>query len=259
MPELKLSVVKTVIDVADPGLLHDLREHVYPDVRAKLAQAIETSDNEMWLSVYVVVRALIGSVLGQESMAAEVTKFLEQATSDPSFAARATRLLGEGLRTPTRRRRRMLALALFAPPPDTDVRDRVDMAVEKLTAADVDCLRQLVDADVDGGFKLLHRGPTRTWSARPTIDAISAGHNPGARAPTIALSVAALYALRGADCVDISVPTGLADARDGGLVVRDVHVLPLGRAVLDVLKDERAIADIDESLEAGQRGVPSTP
>jgi hypothetical protein len=61
-------------------------------------------------------------------------------------------------------------------------------------------------------------------------------------------SVSSLMRLRTAECIDLGMPAGNRTEFRVTLL-RLLHILPLGRDLLGVLKDERATADIEASAE----------
>lgn len=243
-----------IVDEASDGALQSLREMSFlRDTNSLIRAQGEKAWDDMLLALIAVARALLGKALDRDPSAPEVTDFFNDKARDPAFATRMTRLLSQCLRTPNETRRRLLARALLSPPSDPDIRDRVDAAIERLHESDVRLLRELVERDPQrAGFKLLRKPDASVvrgldaieWGQ--TMDAVLSNQAAGAAAG-FKLPTASLFSLRAAECIDVTVPSGLPDATDQGLVVRRTSVLPLGRAVLEVLYYELTGAEIESS------------
>jgi len=113
---------------------------------AALARFEETSaaaTRETLKECHAALRALVAHALDREPSDAEVDAVFAAVAEHPNAPFRFHRLLGEARKSASRRRRRFLASVFFGLPfsklPDDD-RDRVDMAVERMTVADVEFL-----------------------------------------------------------------------------------------------------------------------
>jgi hypothetical protein len=252
------------VDLASDGALRDLCERIMPDVDAKLRGAVAKANEDMFLAVLFVVRALLAKALGRDPSAPEVAEEIRKATLDPAFGARAARLLAESIRSPSEARRRLLALALFRPNPDPEMRDLVDAALGRLWPPDVELLSRLAAKDDGHGLKLVAEGTDAAgagWAlaGMRTLDAIPnsvRATRDRPREAAIPCRVASLFALStGAQCIEMFDPPGLASIIDLGLVIRNVHVLPLGREVVRVLEEKRAALDIDASAKLGEQVI----
>jgi hypothetical protein len=95
---------------------------------------------------YSVCKALLADRLGRPPDSEEIEDMLASAGDDPSFPARAYRILGEARKSPSRRRRVFLASIMYGLPfsrlPE-DERDRVDMVAERMTPEDADLLKAI--------------------------------------------------------------------------------------------------------------------
>jgi hypothetical protein len=72
----------------------------------------------------------------------------------------------------------------------------------------------------------------------------------GSRSDALECPVGSVLRLRAANCIDVAPSVGTADFVNGLYVVRRIDLLPLARDVLDVLQEERAYADIEQSARA---------
>jgi hypothetical protein len=121
---------------------------VSPEVQARLNRSIEQANLEAIQVCYAVCKAFVAQALGAEPSTNQVNEYMAKAVEDPAFPNRAYRLFGEAQKSASRRRRIFLASMLFGPPfskmPD-DERDRVDMAVERMTVEDAELLMAILD------------------------------------------------------------------------------------------------------------------
>jgi hypothetical protein len=119
-----------------------------PDLRAQFEASIEQVEREMNQVCFAVCRAIVAHALGHEPTTDDVAAFMDHAKDDPAFPHRAYRLIGELKKSADRRRRQFLAAMLFGHSfkvlPD-DERDRVDMVVERMIAADAELLLRIAD------------------------------------------------------------------------------------------------------------------
>jgi hypothetical protein len=106
-------LIPGAIDLVGDGVLRDLREQFLPDVDERLRREANRAHDAMFVSLFVVARALVAAVHGVEPTDPEVLRFIDNAAADPAFAARTMRLLSEGIRSPSEKRRRMLASRSF--------------------------------------------------------------------------------------------------------------------------------------------------
>ena len=155
---------------------------------------VEQCDREASQVTGAVAVALVSLALGAHPLDDSVQEFLASLVNDPSAPARARRLLGAMLESPSLERRARLAAVFVAGPkicPDPALRDRLDAIVEGLFDDDVVVLRQLAACDSLDGLLIEepHRqaaisgrrrfcsgtassGP-RHWDALPTLSAIA--------------------------------------------------------------------------------------
>lgn len=261
----KAGRVMTLVDAGSGGALSELREMILPDVEKILQRQVRQANDDVMVAVEHVVRILVGRAHGVEPSDPLVTDFINGAAANPSFAARTARLLSQAVRTPNLRRRRMLALALFCPHADASIRDEVDAAIEGLEPTDVELLRRLIARDSTGaGFKAAQQvpepasPPTAPRPERTFGQAFSIGRTRklllmtegGSRSDALECSVGSVLRLRAANCIDLAPSVGTADFVDRLYIVRRINLLPLARDVLDVFKEERAYADIEQSVRA---------
>jgi hypothetical protein len=143
--------------------------------------------------VGAVATALLSRAMGRPPLDDEFQKFMSDLVDDPAAWARAHRLLGEVLKSPSSQRRARLASVFAAGPsicPDPGDRDRLDALVERLFDDDVETLGRL--AEVDSRDGLLIEEPHRQaavsgkrrfcsaaagarpvqWDALPTLPAV---------------------------------------------------------------------------------------
>jgi len=115
---------------------------------AAIQEAGAKANREMTQVCFAVVRALIAVRLGRDPNEEEVQAYMLAAIDDPSFPARTYRLFGEGRKSTSDRRRRLLASVLFGMPfskvPADDV-DRLDMVFERMMPGDARLLMRLSD------------------------------------------------------------------------------------------------------------------
>lgn len=155
---------------------------------------VEQCDREASQVAGTVAVALVSLALGAKPLDDTVQEFLASLVNEPSAPARARRLLGALLESPSRERRARLAAVFVAGPKicsDPALRDRLDALVEDLFDDDVVVLRQLAECDSLNGLLIEepHRqaaisgrrrfcsgaassGP-RQWDALPTLPAIA--------------------------------------------------------------------------------------
>ena len=114
-----------------------------PAALVRLDESSAEATREMLKDCYATVKALVAHAIDREPSDPEVDAVLADVTEHPNAPFRMHRLLGEARKTASRRRRRFLASVFFGLPfskmPD-DERDRVDMAVERMTVPDVEFL-----------------------------------------------------------------------------------------------------------------------
>jgi hypothetical protein len=119
---------------------------VSPKVRDQLNRSIEQANLEAIQVCYGVCKAFVAKMIGAEPSSDQVDEYMAKAAADPAFPNRAYRLFGEAQKSASRRRRIFLASMLFGLPfskmPD-DERDRVDMAVERMTVEDAQLLKMI--------------------------------------------------------------------------------------------------------------------
>jgi hypothetical protein len=112
-------------------------------VRDQLNRSIEQANLEAIQVCYAVCKAFVAHAIGVEPSTDQVNEYMAKAVDDPAFPNRAYRLFGEAQKSASHRRRAFLAAMLFGLPftkiPE-DERDRVDMAVERMTVPDVEFL-----------------------------------------------------------------------------------------------------------------------
>jgi hypothetical protein len=142
-----LGVVQDLVSMASlPKKIVEAIEAPSPEVQATLNRSLHQATIETMTICFVVCKALLAERMGVPPSAEEVNDFMSKAADDPRFAHRAYRLFGEAQKTSDRRRRVFLASMLFGLPyskmPDDD-RDRVDMAVERMTIADIKFLAMI--------------------------------------------------------------------------------------------------------------------
>ena len=198
---------------------------------------------------YAVCKALVAVALDRPPSHDEVDAYMAGAVNDPTFPARAHRLLGEARKTASERRRHILAAVLFGrsfeATPEAD-RERVDMLVERLTSEDIALLgtiNSLWQRQPDGhpqsaclaaywqGLRLL-RFPT-PGTERLTSAMLDA---------TPITSRTAFAALQSAGCIDVR--NGFSSegfSVDGiGMTAGEVDMTSLGVLLLDALEAVRA-------------------
>ena len=126
-------------------------------VAERLRASAEQVNQDMIQMTFAVCREFVAQALGRDPSSEDVDAFIASAAGDPTFPARAHRLLGELKKASSGRRRRFLASALyglqFSKLPD-DERDRVDMAIERMMPGDVELLVR-----IDEGRKRPPRKP----------------------------------------------------------------------------------------------------
>ncbi len=149
-----------VIKAIETGrkLMGVLREIERPGwLEERLRTSVEQVHQDMLQVTFAVCREFVAQALGRDPSSDDVDAFIASATGDPTFPARAHRLLGELKKAGSQRRRAFLASALyglqFSKLPD-DERDRVDMAIERMMPGDVELLVR-----IDEGRKRLPRKP----------------------------------------------------------------------------------------------------
>lgn len=235
-------VVDVGLKVAAREVISALRKRLDPD--AALAANYREALDDMIFECYSVVRALIAAHCIVDPSDEDVTAFLENARTDPTFPSRATRLFQEGMKSPSPERRQMLALALFGVPAVTPERDRIDAAIERLFTDDIALLGRLATLeDKHNGYVALleHDG------AEPRLWALSMSEHekdtvvPDDHDERVECDRHALYSLDCVGCVRLSDPIGLAStAMDQS--VSSVGLTPLGRGVIEALRNTRVAA-----------------
>jgi hypothetical protein len=125
---------------------------------------LQGKKNQDWVDNYMmnssqvvgaVAMALLSHAMGRTPLDEEFQKFISELFDDPAAWARAHRLIGEVLKSPSRERRARLA-AVFAAGPSICLepgdRDRLDALVERMFDDDVAALRQLAEVDSRDGL-----------------------------------------------------------------------------------------------------------
>jgi hypothetical protein len=114
-----------------------------PSAVARFEETSAAATREMLKDGYAAVKALVAHALDREPSDPEVDAVMMDAAEHPNAPFRFHRLLGEARKSASRRRRRFLASVAFglefSALPD-DLRDRVDLVVERLVPEDVDLL-----------------------------------------------------------------------------------------------------------------------
>jgi hypothetical protein len=117
-----------------------------PSALARFDETSAAATAEMLKDSYAAVKALVAQALDRDPSHAEVDAVFAEVADHPNAPFRFHRLFGEARKSASRRRRRFLASVLFglefSKIPDDD-RDRVDMAAERMTVADVEFLARV--------------------------------------------------------------------------------------------------------------------
>jgi len=136
MSSLLVAIQSLASKASLPKKIVESVEAVSPEMQATLNRSLHQSTMETMTICFLVCKALLAERLGIPPSSEEVNDFMSKAAGDPRFAHPAYRLFGEAQRSSDRRRRVFLASMLFGLPfskmPDDD-RDRVDMAIERMT------------------------------------------------------------------------------------------------------------------------------
>jgi hypothetical protein len=114
-----------------------------PAALVRLDESIAEATREMLKDCYATAKALVAYAIDREPSDPEVDALMAEVTEHPNAPFRMHRILGEARKSASRRRRRFLASVFFGLPFSTlpdDERDRVDMAVERMTVPDVQFL-----------------------------------------------------------------------------------------------------------------------
>jgi hypothetical protein len=212
----------------------------------QLGEAYDQTLRDTGLSAYNGVRALLAVALMRDPSAPEILGLMDEAGKSQGFAARAVRLVEAARRSPTDRRRQMLASVLYGLPftDATEVeRDRVDMMVERLMPQDVDLLNR-----ISGLWKSLSpKDPNPhclalNWSGLRMIryPLPDSGHLTVQLVEETPIESGAAFAtLQSAGCIE--VPGGYSTdeiiINGAGVHSAMVEVTPLGRLLLEALGD----------------------
>jgi hypothetical protein len=128
-----------------------------------------------------VAIALLSRAMGRLPLDDEFQKFMSELVDDPAAWARAHRLLGEVLKSPSRERRARLAAVFAAGPsicPEPGARDRLDALVERMFDDDIVALRQLVEVDSRDGLLIEEPHRQAAVSGRRRFCTAAAGVRP---------------------------------------------------------------------------------
>lgn len=141
---LLVTACKAGVAKVKDDLISLMRERGTSETMARqLNAAYEKTDQDMGRSAYNAARALLAAGLRRYPEDAEVLGLMAEAAESPGFAARAVRLLEAARRSPSEKRREMLAAVLCGLPFSSvseDDRDRVDMLVKRLMPSDITLL-----------------------------------------------------------------------------------------------------------------------
>ena len=223
------------------------------ELQRRFDDAAEQVNRETSQVAYAVAKALVGHALGETPSSEALDRFLANAVDDPSFPARAHRLLGEARKSASNRRRKLLASVLFGLPfskTPADDRDRVDMLVERLVPEDVDLLAEidsLERATSPGAYGTeqpcyaLTHGQVRLVSADLlSADAIRQADVEAATS----LASPAFTTLQAVGCINLSAGFSEAVVIEGASASAEaISITPLGRLLLGALAEVRAGLD----------------
>jgi hypothetical protein len=192
---------------------------------------------------YWVIRAIVAARLGKQPDDADVSNFFEARLEDPAFSARAHRLFLEGVQSPSKDRRMILASALFgAEPPSSDIeeQERVDATIQKIFTKDIILLDQLVKfIEKHKQVLLLGDKNTATRFAFPAINGHAVELIETEVLPEgsekILCPTNSLVNLKNSGCIDMGEPIGI----NGEYATAVLSIWPLGYSVLNVLRSVR--------------------
>jgi hypothetical protein len=139
-----LGAVKALVSMARlPKKIVESIEAPSPEMQEKVERTLRQALVETMTVSTIVCRGLLAERMGVEPTSEQLRDFMSKMADDPRFAHRAYRLFGEAQKSSDRRRRVFLASVLYgladSKMPEDD-RDRVDMAVERMTVPDVQFL-----------------------------------------------------------------------------------------------------------------------